>query len=103
MEVLEKFGISKRVLGITTDNATNNATLYRYVRDIGQNSGLIKIPSVAHVIQLCLTGLLDDLKLRPDNEVPERDWPKAKRTPVVFSKQDQIIGTLTKVSKFPFF
>jgi hypothetical protein len=99
LEILEKYGISDRVLGITADNASNNGTLVRYMRDMGRNSHIFRVPCVAHIIQLCLTGLLDDMKIRPENETPERDWSKINKDSRLLSKEDQIIGTLTKVCK----
>jgi hypothetical protein len=83
---------------VVVEDRIYNGTLYRFMRDIGQNMGLIRIPCVAHVIHLCLTGLLDDLKLRPKNESTERVWTDTQREIIDKSKQGEISGTLAKVN-----
>jgi hypothetical protein len=74
MDILDKYKISDRVIAITTDNASNNNTMLRFTQDIGGNRALIRTQCLAHVIQLCLTDLLSDLKVQPHNEWTELVW-----------------------------
>jgi hypothetical protein len=103
--VLQRHGISQGILGVTTDNASNNITLMKYVQGIGSNQDpyLTRIPCIAHVIQLCLTGLLKDLKLQPNNEITEKTWTDSQTKSIGNLEQDGILGTLQKVTLSPLF
>jgi hypothetical protein len=55
-EILQKHGITNRVLSITTDNASNNNTMMASIQelvqsqDISSDATIIRIPCIAHVI-----------------------------------------------------
>ncbi|KAJ5661424.1 uncharacterized protein N7477_009040 [Penicillium maclennaniae] len=63
-DVLRKHQIEDRVLAVTTDNASNNSTLVSNLQDSVQSlatdfrPAVIRVPCVAHVIQLALKHLL---------------------------------------------
>lgn len=71
MELLQKYDIVKRVLAITTDNASNNNTLIENIQEPIQSLRLpnqaliVRIPCLAHVIQLSLRDLLGRIKANP--------------------------------------
>lgn len=80
METLTEHKIKDRVFGLTTDNASNNKTLVKAIQQsLLQESStggfnIIRIPYLAHVIQLSLNQLLHRLKARPKNEHAETQW-----------------------------
>jgi len=80
METLTEHKIKDRVFGLTTDNASNNKTLVKAIQQsLLQESStggfnIIRIPCLAHVIQLSLNQLLHRLKARPKNEHAETQW-----------------------------
>ncbi|KAJ5550943.1 hypothetical protein N7535_001119 [Penicillium sp. DV-2018c] len=65
VKLLEEHGITNRVLSVTTDNASNNKTLVDCVKetmesiDSSDDIAIIRVPCIAHVIQLSLQSLLD--------------------------------------------
>jgi hypothetical protein len=85
LKLLQKHHIEKRVLTITTDNASNNSTLIESIQDSLQllesssDSTIIRIPCMAHVIQLCLGELLGKMKAIPKNNNPETEWCEEER------------------------
>lgn len=80
LNLLEKYEIKGRVLAVTTDNASNNSTLIKSLQDSLQSQGLgsdtllIRVPCLAHVIQLSLKQLLGQLKANPVNENIDTVW-----------------------------
>jgi len=72
-KVLERFTITKRLLCITTDNAGNNGMMQKELEellnslDINNNwsSNSIKIPYLAHVIQLIVKAILGAFNIKP--------------------------------------
>jgi hypothetical protein len=106
-DLLQQHQISDRVLAITTDNASNNNTLIASIQesvqslDICYGAAIIRIPCIAHVIQLSLKQLLGYMKANPQNETTEMVWSeehsRAIRTKA--SKQG-IANTLNKVRSF---
>ncbi|KAF7137017.1 hypothetical protein CNMCM5793_006821 [Aspergillus hiratsukae] len=63
METLVKHGIEDRVFGLTTDNASNNKTLVDSLQQaLSDGVLIIRIPCLAHIIQLSLNQLLDHIK-----------------------------------------
>lgn len=80
LELLQKHQITDRVLAITTDNASNNSTMMSSIQDsiqtleIGNDTTIIKVPCLAHVIQLSLKQLLRQMKANPKNDAAEVQW-----------------------------
>jgi hypothetical protein len=104
-QILQEYGITDRVLSITTDNASNNNTMIMNIQDIIQSQGLtntsvFRIPCLAHVIQLSLKQLLGKMKVEPVNQEVESEWSD-ERTQSLQSNSRlptrQIIDTLKKV------
>jgi hypothetical protein len=108
---LEKHQITDRVITITTDNASNNNTLIESVQESIQSlqtldslnrTEIIRIPYIAHVIQLSLNELLGYMKANPKNEMVEKVWSRshilAGRARTQSTKD--IAGTLNKVRTY---
>lgn len=104
LELLEKYGIKERVLAVTTDNASNNSTLISTLQDsiislgLGSDTMIIRIPCLAHVIQLSLKQLLGQMKANPMNENIETVWSEehiriARQT----ARECSMANTLKKV------
>ncbi|KAG0152779.1 hypothetical protein PDIDSM_2584 [Penicillium digitatum] len=75
LEILADHYIQDRVFGITTDNASNNKTLVDSLQQaLSSDIHVIRIPCLAHVIQLSLNQLLDRLKAVPQNDTTETKW-----------------------------
>jgi hypothetical protein len=95
---LKDHNITHRILAITTDNASNNQTLMDRLNDeietLAEVTGapVVRVPCIAHVIQLSLKGLLVHMKLEPSNESAEREF---KPRPTGGNKD--ILSTLNKV------
>jgi hypothetical protein len=79
-EVLKKHGIFNRVLSVTTNNALNNKTLITSIKDIieplqsQRDITIIQVPCIAHVIQLSLKDLLENMKAVLSNDIAEQVW-----------------------------
>jgi hypothetical protein len=103
-EILQKHGITNRILSITTDNASNNNTMMASIQelvqsqDISSDTTIIRIPCIAHVIQLSLNQLLGKMKAAPENNTAETEWSDA-RTQSLNKRQNsrEIVDTLNKV------
>jgi hypothetical protein len=71
MDLFQKYGIVKRALAITTDNASNSNTLIENIQESIQSLRLpnqaliVRIPCLAHAIRLSLRGLLGRIKANP--------------------------------------
>jgi hypothetical protein len=80
LKVLQQYDLAGRVLAVTADNASNNHTLIKRIREqivslsLGKGTPIIRIPCIAHVIQLSLKALLGNLKLGPVNETAQKEW-----------------------------
>jgi hypothetical protein len=108
IKILEQHQITNRVMAITTDNASNNNTLISSVQDSIQSlesfnsSAVIRIPCMAHVIQLCLSELLGQIKATPNNTTAETEWSEDRiRQFDGRFQNNEIIDTLNKVSHLP--
>ena len=74
--VLEHFSIIKRLLCITTDNAGNNGTMQKELKELLNNldvnnnwsSNSTKVPCLAHVIQLVVKAILGAFDIKPMTE-----------------------------------
>ena len=114
MELLQKHNIVDRVLAVTTDNASNNNTLMESLHESIQSlnlpsqTAIVRIPCLAHVIQLSLQSLLGQIKANPKNDNADRVWSESQIENLRNSRRKQgIIYTLAKVSiklslKLPF-
>lgn len=106
LELLQKHRIEDRVLTVTTDNASNNSTLMDSIRGTLQSLELlnhmpiIRMPCIAHVIQLSLKELLGQMESITRNEREETEWTKgddrARR------ENRGIVQTLSKVRLYAF-
>ena len=76
--------IIDRVLRVPAYNATNNNTLISAMQgsiqslDLGNNTPIIRVPCIAHVIQLSLKQLLRNMKGNLRNETAETIWSDSR-------------------------
>jgi hypothetical protein len=101
METLLMHGIEDRVFGLTTDNASNNKTLVENLQQVlAEGVIIIRIPCLAHVIQLSLDQLLGHIKAVPKNDATETKWTdQQSRMAQENAQQHQrgICSTLNKI------
>jgi hypothetical protein len=104
MKLLQQHEITDRVLAITTDNASNNNTLVNSINEaiqsleLNDSSTIIRVPCIAHVIQLSLKDLLSQMKANPRNETAEVEWSEAHIQSLRVTQQKrEIVSTLNKV------
>jgi hypothetical protein len=104
LNLLEKYEIRGRVLAVTTDNTSNNSTLILSLQDslqsqgLGSDTQLIRVPCLAHVIQLSLKQPLGQLKANPVNKNIDTVWSEehtkiARQT----AREYSMANTLKKV------
>ncbi|KAJ5807732.1 hypothetical protein N7474_009001 [Penicillium riverlandense] len=84
IQILQQHSVANRVSSITTDNASNNNTMITGVQEIVQSLGLsnnsiLRVPCIAHVIQLSLNQHLGRMIAKPVNQEVETEWSD-KRT-----------------------
>ena len=105
LDLLQQYSIADRVLAITSDNASNNSTLLSNIQDLIQsldlydNTPIIRVPYLAHIIQLSLKQLLSQMKANPKNEATEI-WSEARSQSVSKNARQnkrEIVDTLNKV------
>lgn len=106
-DILRRHEIDQRVFAITTDNASNNKTLMTALQQaISDDTTLIRVPCLAHVIQLSLNELLGHIKAVPINETTEKQWTEERsqsaRDNAKKPKRD-IARTLEKVFNLTYF
>lgn len=98
-QLLQKHKIEDRVLAVTTDNASNNGTLIDNIQEslesleLPNHTPVIRIPCMAHVIQLCLKALLGDMEANPENDAEEMEWTRDDEV------AREIVRTLNKVNQ----
>lgn len=99
IKTLTKHGIKDRVFGLTTNNASNNKTLVDTLQQsLSYNVNVIRIPCLAHMIQLSLNQLLDRLKAVPLNDATETTWTDRQATLARANTRSRDIShTLNKV------
>ncbi|KAF4213877.1 hypothetical protein CNMCM6805_003710 [Aspergillus fumigatiaffinis] len=108
-ELLQQHQIAHRVLAITTDNASNNNTLMSSIQESVQslgvgNAAIIRIPCIAHIIQLSLNDLLGLMKANPKNETIQTDWSDTCSGFLDSRHQNTAIAnTLNKIRKLAIF
>jgi hypothetical protein len=100
LDILQQHGIENRVFAITTDNASNNGTLFENLQQsISEETTLIRVPCLAHIIQLSLNELLGQMKADPSNETTETRWTEQRsQSARVSTRKRDIANTLSKVS-----
>ena len=81
LQLLKERNLLNRIFTVTTDNATNNDTLIRGLQDVLLSTGaissrdsIVRVPCMAHVIQLCLKQLLGHIRAAPRNEEVGISW-----------------------------
>ena len=103
--VLKRHDISDRILAITTDNASNNNMLTKYLQHaLGLGSFCAKhghLPCLAHVIQLSLKELFGSIRIIPDNEEIMTVWDESSLD--IVGLEYRIARILAKVIMFFFF
>lgn len=104
LDLLQQHQIVDRVLAITTDNASNNNTLMSSIQEsvqsleLAEKTTIIRVPCIAHVIQLSLKQLLGQMKANPINETAEMNWSDARFHSAYARQQNrEIVDTLNKV------
>jgi hypothetical protein len=99
LAILEKHNILDRVLAVTTDNASNNDTLVSELqKSLSDSTTLIRIPCLAHVIQLSLNDLLGHMKATPTDNTSDTPWvDEQSQSARVNSNKRDITTTLSKV------
>lgn len=106
LELLRERGLLHRIFSVTTDNATNNETLIRALQEsllssgaIGSREAIVRVPCMAHVIQLCLKQLLGRIKAAPKNKEVRSFWTDSQAICLRDSiDHGEVAHTLTKVS-----
>lgn len=80
-QLLKERKLLDRIFSVTTDNATNNETLIRALQEklistgaIGSRESIVRVPCMAHVIQLCLKQLLGHIRAAPKNKEVKTFW-----------------------------
>jgi hypothetical protein len=98
-QVLKRHQISDQIMAITTDNASNNKTMFDKIQREYSSLPLIHIPYMAHVIQLSLNELLHQIKAKPKNDTVEMVWTDEmmKSVSMQRSRKGDIANTLNKV------
>lgn len=98
LDILLRHKVEDRVFAITTDNASNNQTLVNALQQAISDDTLIRVPCLAHVIQLSLNELLGHIKAIPLNETTETRWTEQRsRSARANAKKQDVANTLTKV------
>lgn len=101
LNLLEKHEVTNRVVTITTDNASNNGTMLGSLQgaietlELPSHIPVVRIPCIAHVIQLSLKELLGQMDANPRNDREEMEWVEGGTR----ARQDnrKIVVTLNKV------
>jgi hypothetical protein len=104
LRLLHQHNITDRVLAVTTDNAANNNTMISSIQEslqsleLNNGSTIVRVPCIAHVIQLSLNDLLGKMKANPKNESTEMEWSDDRVQSLRERQQNrEIVDTLNKV------
>jgi hypothetical protein len=105
-QLLQERGLLDRIFSVTTDNATNNETLIRALQEklvstgaIGSRESIVRVPCMAHVIQLCLKQLLGHIRAAPKNKEVNTFWSDTQAIGLRDSaNHGDVAHTLAKVS-----
>ena len=91
-------------MAITTDNASNNDTMIVGMQKDYPDAHFIRIPCMAHVIQLSLNQLLGQIKGNPLNNTMDIVWTEERnKAAKQRSKKRDIINTLNKARNLAIF
>jgi hypothetical protein len=106
LDLLQEHQITDRVLSVTTDNASNNKTLIESVHEAieglqsSSDVAIIRVPCIAHVIQLSLKSLLGKMKAIPKNDTVEQTWSDDRVEALRATQRErEIVYTLGKVRR----
>lgn len=104
LKLLQQHRIADRVLAVTTDNASNNNTMILSIQEslqsleLNNGSTIVRVPCIAHIIQLSLNDLLGKMKAAPKNENAEMNWSDDRvRSLRARQQKREIVDTLNKV------
>lgn len=107
LKLLQQHSITDRVLIVTTDNASNNTTMMSSIQEslqsleLNNGSTIVRVPCIAHIIQLSLNDLLGKIRAIPKNESAEIDWSDDRvRYLRARQQKGEIIDTLNKVCPY---
>lgn len=109
LDLLRKYQIEDRVLTMTTDNASNNTTLHDSINKaldtlaLPDGTPIVRIPCMAHVIQLSLNELLGKMEAIPKNDREEMEWTETEVQNEAQRENKDIMLTLNKVRRPPFY
>lgn len=106
LQLLRERQLLDRIFSVTTDNATNNETLIRALQEslvssgaIGSRESIVRVPCMAHVIQLCLKQLLGHIRAAPKNKEVRSFWSDSQALCLRDSiAQGEVAHTLAKAS-----
>ena len=103
-KIIERNQLEGRVLAITTDNASNNESMYSDLHNTfdPERQSIVSnlatdehIPCLAHVFQLALGALLGEIHIAPSNEILQQGWEER----VEREQIDRIRGALLTFAK----
>lgn len=105
IRLLRERRLLDRIFTVTTDNATNNETLIRGLQEallsaeaVSSRDSIVRIPCMAHVIQLSLKQLLGHIKAAPKNDEVKTMWSDTQASCLKdFEKRGDVANTLAKV------
>ncbi|KAI2913801.1 hypothetical protein CBS147320_10459 [Aspergillus niger] len=111
LQSLRERHLLSRIFSVTTDNATNNETLVRALQEtllstgaIRSRDSIIRVPCMAHVIQLCLKRLLGHIKAAPQNKEVANVWSDSQMSYLRSSADHEgVASTLGKIRSFATF
>jgi hypothetical protein len=96
--VIKRHGIEDKIMGITTDNASNNKTMFDKVQKTYPDIAIVHIPYMAYIIQLSLNELLHQIKAKPKNDTMDLVWTDdLQKASTQQNQKRDIITTLNKV------
>ncbi len=84
MKVLKEYELEQQFFTMTTDNASNNHTLRKELQEslqllsISWDMDQMKIPCLAHIIQLSVNALLSKLQATATNDEQVKKWDQAE-------------------------
>lgn len=106
-QLLQKYNLADRVLTITTDNTSNNNTLVASIQEtiqsfnLSDDTAIIRVLCITHVIQLSLEQLLSQMKANPKNDTAQIQWTESQDQSIRSRHQKrEIIDTLNKVRHY---
>jgi hypothetical protein len=110
VEVLEDLEIADRLLGITADNASNNATMMAELEayytekypDAGFSVAWNQVECMAHVINLAAQQILKDFKQPVDAETYKPDGDSSDRLVTAVSRLSFLVRKIRRSPKIRF-